>query len=128
MQGVDESFGLQDVGVAEICEELAVRRRAAEAALRRLEEAGGDGAIPANRRDWLRQQYQNRVERLDEYENALENSRGDSSPAFRQLALELLQTERTQLELQAAEGSVSPTVAGRTLRDLQLREASAGGE
>jgi hypothetical protein len=123
MQGVDESFGLQDVGVAEICEELAVRRRAAEAALQRLDAIPDDGSIPSSRREWLRRQYQNRIDRMDEYESILENSQDEGSPAFRQLALELLQTERTELERLAQQDSVSATVADRAIRDLRLTEA-----
>src|SRR5579884_1534233 len=98
MQGMDETLGLQDIGQAEICEELMVRRKAAEAALQRLDELDGDSSIPAEQRTWLREQYQNRIDRLEQYEGMLANAPGEGSPAFRRLVLDLLQTERSALE------------------------------
>ena len=125
LQGIDETFGLQDVGAAEICEELAVRRKAAEAALRRLDVLTGEATVPGHQQDWLRRQYRNRIDRLDEYESMLENAGDESSPGFRKLVLELLQTERTEMERLAEGNEVSPVVADRAIRDARTKEADA---
>lgn len=76
LQGVDESFGLQDVGLAEICEELEVRKRAAEAAVRRLDALSRETNLPADSVAWLRQQYQQRIDQLTECQQLLSQSRG----------------------------------------------------
>jgi hypothetical protein len=55
----------------------------------------------------------------------LANAPGEGSPEFRQLALELLQTERSDLERQSEHDGVSPAVAERAIRDLWVREADA---
>jgi MFS family permease len=125
MQGMDETLGLQDVGVAEICEELAARRHAAEAALQRLDGLDADSTVSSEQRAWLRRQYQNRIDRLEEYEEMLANAPGEGSPEFRQLALDLLQTERVELERLSTQDGVSPAVAERTIRDVRVREADA---
>jgi hypothetical protein len=126
MQGIDETLGLQDVGAAEICEELDVRRRAAEAALQRLDALEKTVSLSDGRRDWLRQQYQNRIERLDQYESMLENPQEDS-PEFRQLVIELMQTERAEMERLAQQNDISPEVANRAMRHLQLTPADGDG-
>lgn len=46
MQGMDETLGLQDAGAAEICEELDVRRRAAQAALEQFDGVMNDSPAP----------------------------------------------------------------------------------
>lgn len=122
MQGMDETLGLPDVGVAEICEELSVRRRAAQAAMRRLDEFGEDGEVSVEQRVWLRQQYQNRVDRITEYEDMLSNADDEGSPAFRQIVLDLLQTERAEMERLASENDISPAVADRAIHDMEVRE------
>jgi hypothetical protein len=122
MQGMDETLGLQDVGTAEICEELNVRRQAAGAALRRLDELERTSGLSPERRTWLRRQYQNRIERLDQYERMLENPQ-DDSPEFRQIVIDLMQTERAEMQRLIAQDDVSPVVGDRAIRDLQLSEA-----
>jgi EmrB/QacA subfamily drug resistance transporter len=121
MQGMDETLGLQDVGVAEICEELDVRRKAAQAALTRLAELEAGSSIAGEHRDWLRHQYQNRIDRLDQYENMIGTAEQDS-PEFRTLVAELMQTERAEMERLAQENEVSPTVADRAIRELRLTD------
>jgi EmrB/QacA subfamily drug resistance transporter len=125
MQGVDESFGLHEVGKAEICEELEARRHAAEAALRRLTELTSELDLPPSSVEWIRQRYQQRIDRLTEYGQTLNDSATDMSPALNRVMLELLQTERTELERLAAQNQVSPAVAERAVRDLLHAEADA---
>jgi EmrB/QacA subfamily drug resistance transporter len=126
LQGVDESFGLQDVGLAEICEELEVRKRAAEAALRRLDELSSQADLPADSVTWLRQQYQQRIDKLSEYQQLLSRSEAEQSPELRRVVLELLQTERTEMERLADQDQISPVVADRSLRDLELEVTQVG--
>lgn len=124
MQGMDETLGLQDVGAADICEELDVRRKAAQAALHRLDALEVESSIAPEHRTWLRQQYQNRIERLDRYESMIGTAEQDS-PAFRTLVADLLQTERAEMERLAQRDEISAAVADRAIRDLRLADADA---
>lgn len=123
MQGVDETFGLQEVGLAEIREELEARRHAAEAALRRLDELSSESDLPSSSISWLHEQYQQRIDRLTEYGQMLGRSEPDQSSSFRRLVLELLRAERSELERLAEQNGMSPAVADRAVRDLRLEEA-----
>jgi hypothetical protein len=52
----------------------------------------------------------------------LENPR-DDSPEFRQLVIDLMQTERAEMQRLIEQNDVSPIVADRSIRDLQLAES-----
>jgi hypothetical protein len=119
---VDESFGLQDIGQAEICEELEVRKQAAEAALRRLDELSAESDLPPETVNLLRQPYRQRIEKLTEYQERIGRDGAETPPAVRRVILELLQTERSELERLAEHDEVSPSVADRTRRDLEAQE------
>jgi EmrB/QacA subfamily drug resistance transporter len=125
MQGMDETFGLQDVGHAEIREELEARRQAAQAALRRLDGLDA-GEVPPQLIEGLRRRYQQRVDQLEEYGQLLGSDQVGQSPEFRRVVLDLLQTERTELERLTEQDGVSPAVADRAIRDLHLAESDAG--
>jgi transposase-like protein len=56
----------------------------------------------------------------------LENPQEDS-PEFRQLVIELMQTERAEMERLAQQNDISPEVANRAMRHLQLTPADADG-
>jgi EmrB/QacA subfamily drug resistance transporter len=122
MQGMDESFGLQDVGRAEICEELEIRKQAAQAALRRLDELDAV-AVPPQLIAGLRSRYQGRVDQLEEYGQLLGGDHVEQSPEFRRVLLELLQTERAEMDRMAAQDGGTSIVAQRAAHDLQLEEA-----
>jgi len=126
MQGVDESFGLQEVGKAEICEELEARRHAAQAALRRLDELSNESDISSGAAVWLREQYQQRIDKLTEYGQMLGRNEAEQSPSFHRVVLELLRAERTELERLADQDGISPAVAERAVRDLRVAEADVG--
>jgi len=117
MQGMDETFGLQDVGRAEICEELEVRRQAAQAALRRLDEVEA-GDVPPRLIEGLRRRYRERVDQLEEYGQLLEGEQVEQSPEFRRVVLDLLQTERTEMERLTEHDGVSQVVADRAIRRI----------
>jgi EmrB/QacA subfamily drug resistance transporter len=121
MQGMDETFGMQDVGHAEICEELNMRRQAAQVALQRLETVDA-GDVPAPLIEGLRRRYQERIDQLEEYGQLLEGEQVEQSPEFRRVVLELLQTERTEMERLAEGDGVTPAVADRAIRDLQVSD------
>ncbi|MGI8968075.1 MAG: MFS transporter, partial [Chloroflexota bacterium] len=125
MQGMDESFGLQDVGRAEIIEELDVRRQAAQAALRRLDELDAS-KVPAQLIEGLRGRYQARVDQLEEYRQQLGGEQVEQSSEFRRVVLDLLQTERVELERLAEQDGGSSAVTNRAIRDLQSAEADVG--
>jgi hypothetical protein len=126
MSGVDKSFGFHDVGDAQIKEELAARRQAAEAALSRLDELAEQLDVPPEQVDELRQLYQARIDRLAEYREMLESRSSELSPAFRQMVLELLRTERAELERLDEQDGVSRSVAERVQRDLHMESADVG--
>ncbi len=127
MQGVDETFGMQDVGHAEINEELECRRQAARAALRRLDDLNA-GDVPVQLIEGLRRRYRDRIDQLDEYQELLESDQIEQSPEFRRVVLDLLQTERTELERLTEQDGVSPMVASRAIRDLHLPDQVASGD
>jgi EmrB/QacA subfamily drug resistance transporter len=127
VQGVDESFGMVDVGHAEICEELQTRRRAAQAALAKLDGIAPTDLVPADRIAWLREQYQRRIDRLDEYAEMMGDGGRERSPEYLALVANLLRAEREELERLRSTGEVSPEVAGRVNQDLDLEASRAGG-
>ncbi len=91
--------------------------QSAQAALRRLDEMEADD-VPAQLIEALRRRYRERVDRLEEYGQLLEGEQVEQSPEFRPVVLDLLQTERVEMERLTEHDGVSPTVAGRAIRPL----------
>lgn len=127
LQGVDESFGLQDVGEVEIREEIAARRRAAEATLSRLDDLCKQSDLPPALVEQLRGLYQDRIEKLTEYRQLYEQHSAEMSPDFRRVLLELLQTERSELERLCGQDGVTGSVEQRAKRDLDAEAIQMGG-
>jgi EmrB/QacA subfamily drug resistance transporter len=123
MSGMDESFGMVELGRAEVAEELEARRRAAEAALAKIDDLCAESQVDATSVDWLRRQYQERIDRLEEYETMIQSPEARSDPRFAHLVLDLLRTERQELDRLTADHSVSSEVAARYARDLEREEA-----
>jgi EmrB/QacA subfamily drug resistance transporter len=128
MSGVDESFGMQDTGRVEVREELDARRRAATAALARLDELCKDSNIDPTTVGWLREQYQRRIDQLTEYAGMVKSEEAQTDPRFAGLVLDLLRTERQEMERISAGDGVSKGVAARYAQDLDREELQAAAD
>jgi hypothetical protein len=121
MAGLDESFGMPALGLAALKEEARVRRLAAEAALARLDTRQRQLDLPPALVERLRAHYENRLTQIAEHDRVL-SEHADFPAAYWELCLELLDTERVEIERLDRQRDASPDVLQRFERDLQ-REA-----
>jgi CPA1 family monovalent cation:H+ antiporter len=119
---VIRALGVEDDG-AEAREEAKARKRAAQAALERLEELTGEDWVLEDTAERLRGAYTFRVRRFGErFDEAADSSNEDRSLAYQRLRRELLNAERDSvLELRRS-GVVSDDVMNRVLRDIALED------
>jgi monovalent cation/hydrogen antiporter len=102
-------------------EEAKARKRAAEAALARLEELTGEEWVREDTAERVRGMYRFRINRFSaRFDDADDGSIEERSQAYQQLRRELLAAERTAVvELRRA-GVISDEVMRRVERDLDL--------
>jgi monovalent cation/hydrogen antiporter len=127
VQGLSLPFVIQALGIeeddAEAREEAKARRRAAEAALVRLEELAGEDWTRDDTVDRLRGLYRFRTDRFAQrLEGRDEDGTEERSRAYQSLRRELLDAERDAvLELRRS-GAISDDVMNRVLRDIALED------
>jgi Na+/H+ antiporter len=116
------ALGVEDDG-AEAREEAKARKRAAQAALERLEELTGEEWVLEDTAERLRGAYGFRVQRFGErFDEGSDSSNEERSLAYQRLRRELLNAERDSvLELRRT-GVVSDDVMNRVLRDIALED------
>jgi monovalent cation/hydrogen antiporter len=127
VQGLSLPFVIQLLRVeeddAEAREEAKARRRAAEAALARLDELAGADWTRDDTVERLRGLYQFRTDRFAQrLEGRDEDGTEERSRAYQSLRRELLDAERDAvLELRRS-GAISDDVMNRVLRDIALED------
>jgi monovalent cation/hydrogen antiporter len=116
------ALGVEDDGL-EAQEEAKARKRAAEAALERLEELSGEDWVLDDTAERLRGVYGFRVRRFGErFDETADGSSEERSLSYQRLRRELLNAERDSvLELRRS-GVVSDDVMNRVLRDIALED------
>jgi Na+/H+ antiporter len=119
---VIRSLGIEDDG-AEAREEAKARKRAAQAALARLEELGGEDWVLEDTAERLRGLYDFRVRRFGErFDEGADGSNEDRSLSYQRLRRELLNAERDSVLDLRRSGVVSDDVMNRVLRDIALED------
>jgi monovalent cation/hydrogen antiporter len=115
-------LGVEDDG-SEGLEEAKARKRAAQAALARLEELTGEDWVLDDTAERLRGLYDFRVRRFGErFDPSADGSNEQRSQSYQRLRRELLDAERDAvLELRRS-GVVSDDVMHRVLRDIALED------
>jgi monovalent cation/hydrogen antiporter len=127
VQGLSLPFVIQMLGVEEddaaAREEAKARRRAAEAALERLEELAGADWTRDDTVERLRGLYRFRTDRFARrLDGQDEDGTEERSRAYQSLRRELLDAERDAvLELRRS-GAISDDVMNRVLRDIALED------
>jgi monovalent cation/hydrogen antiporter len=108
---------------AEALEEAKARKRAAQAAIARLEELTGEDWVLEDTAERLRGLYDFRVRRFGErFDESADGSNEDRSLSYQRLRRELLNAERDAvLELRRS-GVVSDDVMNSVLRDIALED------
>jgi monovalent cation/hydrogen antiporter len=127
VQGLSLPYLIRFVGIeeddAEVREEANARRRAAEAALVRLDQLAGEDWTREDTVERLRGLYRFRTDRFAErLDGRGEEATEERSRAYQSLRRELLDAERDAvLELRRS-GEISDDVMNRVLRDIALED------
>jgi CPA1 family monovalent cation:H+ antiporter len=128
VQGLSLPYVIQLLGIeedddAEAREEARARRRAAEAALARLDQLAGEDWTRDDTVERLRGLYRFRSDRFAErLDGRGEDASEERSRAYQSLRRELLAAERgAVLELRRS-GAISDDVMNRVLRDIALED------
>jgi CPA1 family monovalent cation:H+ antiporter len=104
-------------------EEAKARKRAAMAALARLEELDGQDWVQSDTAGRLRGLYDFRVRRFGErFDDGSDSSHEERSLSYQRLRRELLDAERHAVLELRREGVVSDDVMNRVLRDIALED------
>jgi NhaP-type Na+/H+ or K+/H+ antiporter len=128
-------LGLDEIGRAERrvekTEELASRRLAIEAGMRRLDELAAERSLPERIVEPLRAHHRDRVQQLD-YRIGAAELETQLARLSEELQLELIEAERKQLYTLLCSGGVKDDARRRIEHDLdlqeaQLRRSAAGG-
>ncbi len=116
------ALGMEDDGT-EAREEAKARKRAAQAALARLDELDGEEWVLDDTAERLRGLYGFRIRRLAEpYVDGSDGSNEARSQSYQRLRRELLDAERDAVLGLRREGVVSDDVMNRVLRDIALED------
>jgi CPA1 family monovalent cation:H+ antiporter len=116
------SLRIEDDG-ADAGEEAKARKRAAMAALTRLEELRGEDWVQEDTAGRLRGLYNFRVRRFGErFDDGSDGSHEEQSLSYQRLRRELLDAERDAVLELRREGVVSDDVMNRVLRDIALED------
>jgi CPA1 family monovalent cation:H+ antiporter len=123
LPGVIRLLGLEDDGLAEK-EEAKARIKAAEAALRRLEELTGEDWVNDDTVERMRGAYGFRMRRFAaRFDNTDDGNVERRSQSYQRLRAELLAAERDAVIDLRREGRISDEVMRRLERDLDLEIA-----
>ena len=122
LPAVIRALGIEDDG-SELREEAKARKRAAQAALARLEELTGEDWVLDDTAGRLRGLYEFRLRRFDErFDKSADGSNEQRSLSYQRLRRELLAAERDAvLELRRS-GVIADDVMRRVLRDIALED------
>ncbi len=116
------ALGIEDDG-GDAQEEAKARKRAAMAALARLEELTGEDWVQEDTAGRLRGLYDFRVRRFGErFDDGADGSNEERSLSYQRLRRELLDAERAAVLGLRREGVVSDDVMNRVLRDIALED------
>ena len=116
------ALGIEDDG-GDAREEAKARKRAAMAALARLEELTGEDWVQEDTAGRLRGLYDFRVRRFGErFDEGADGSNEERSLTYQRLRRELLDAERAAVLGLRREGVVSDDVMNRVLRDIALED------
>jgi CPA1 family monovalent cation:H+ antiporter len=119
---VIRALGVEDDG-GEAEEEAKARKRAAQAALARLEELSGEDWVMEDTAERLRGLYDFRVRRFGErFDETADGSSEQRSLSYQRLRRELLEAERYAVLDLRRDGVVSDDVMNRVLRDIALED------
>jgi CPA1 family monovalent cation:H+ antiporter len=123
LPAVIRALGVEDDG-ADLHEESKARKRAAQAALARLEELTGEDWVLEDTAERLRGLYDFRLRRFGErFDESADGSNEQRSLSYQRLRRELLGAERDAvLELRRS-GVIADDVMHRVLRDIALEDA-----
>jgi monovalent cation/hydrogen antiporter len=109
---------------AEVREEAQARKRAAQAALARLDELSGEEWVFDDTADRFRGLYEFRTRRFGErFDEGSDGSNEQRSLSFQRLRRELLDAERDAVLDLRRSGEIADDVMHRVLRDIALEEA-----
>jgi monovalent cation/hydrogen antiporter len=115
-------LGIEEDG-GEALEEAKARKRAAQAALERLEELGSEDWVLEDTADRLRGLYNFRIRRFGEqFDDGADGSNEERSLSYQRLRRELLDAERDAVLGLRRDGVVSDDVMNRVLRDIALED------
>jgi monovalent cation/hydrogen antiporter len=116
------ALGIEDDG-GDAREEAKARKRAATAALARLEELTGEDWVQEDTAGRLRGLYDFRVRRYGErFDDGSDGSNEARSLSYQRLRRELLDAERAAVLGLRREGVISDDVMNRVLRDIALED------
>jgi monovalent cation/hydrogen antiporter len=116
------ALGIEDDG-ADAREEAKARKRAAMAALARLEELEGEEWVMSDTAGRMRGLYDFRVRRFGErFDEGADGANEAQSVSYQRLRRELLDAERAAVLELRREGIVSDDVMNRVLRDIALED------
>ena len=116
------ALGVEDDG-SESREEAKARKRAALAALERLDALGGEDWVQDDTASRLRGLYDFRVRRFGErFDEGSDGANEAQSLSYQRLRRELLDAERDAVIELRREGVVSDDVMNRVLRDIALED------
>jgi monovalent cation/hydrogen antiporter len=116
------ALGIEDDGL-DAQEEAKARKRAAMAALARLEELENEDWVMSDTAGRLRGLYDFRVRRFGErFREGSDGTNEAQSLAYQRLRRELLDAEREAVLMLRRDGVVSDDVMNRVLRDIALED------
>jgi CPA1 family monovalent cation:H+ antiporter len=117
-----ERLGLEDDGL-EAEEDARARKRAAMAALERLDELEVEGWVREDTLERSRGLYRFRIDRFGERLGYGDGSIEERSEAYQRLRRDLLRAEEQAVVQMRREGEISDDVMNRVLRDIALEDA-----
>jgi len=120
---VIRKLGVEDDG-ADLREEAKARKRAAQAALDRLEELAGQDWVYDDTAERMRGTYAFRLRRFGErFDESADGSNELRSVSYQRLRRELLDAERDAVIELRRSGAIADEVMHRVLRDIALEDA-----
>jgi monovalent cation/hydrogen antiporter len=116
-------LGLEDDGLNDK-EEAKARIKAAEAAIRRLDEIEAEGGVREDTAQRLRGQYQFRSDRFRaRFDDGDDGSIEERSQSYQRMRRELLEAERAEVVSLRNEGKIAEEIMHRIERDLDLEDS-----
>ena len=119
---VIERLGLEDDGL-EVAEDARARKRAAMAALERIDELELEDWVREDTLERSRGLYRFRIDRFGERLGHGDGSIEERSEAYQRLRRDLLRAEEQAVVQMRRDGEISDDVMNRVLRDIALEDA-----